>query len=129
MKNKSAGLWIVKGIAAVIMLQTLYFKFTAHPESVQLFTILNLEPGGRIGIGAAELVASILLLIPVTAWLGALIGIGLMAGAIFFHITKLGIAFNGSPQLFIYAVIVLLCCGLVAYTQRKNIPVVNRYFK
>ncbi|MBL7841157.1 MAG: DoxX family protein [Cyclobacteriaceae bacterium] len=129
MKRKSIGPWIIKGIAALIMLQTLYFKFTAQAESVQLFTILDMEPWGRIGIGVLELVASVLILIPVTSWLGALLGIGLMSGAIFFHVTKLGIAFNGSPQLFIYAVVVWVCCTLVFYAQRKQVPLLMRYIE
>lgn len=129
MKNKSVGLWIVKAIAALIMLQTLYFKFSAQPESVELFTQLGMEPWGRIGIGIAELVASILLLIPVTAWLGAALGIGLMGGAIFFHVTKLGISFGGSPQLFIYAVIVLVCCSLVLYSERRQVPILRKLIR
>jgi uncharacterized membrane protein YphA (DoxX/SURF4 family) len=129
MKTKSIGLWVLKLIAAAIMLQTLYFKFTGHPESVQLFTILGMEPWGRIAIGVGELIASALLLIPVTAWFGALLGSGLMAGAIFFHITTLGISFNGSPLLFIYAVIVLVCCSIVLYAERRHVPIVNNYLR
>lgn len=129
MKNKSIGLWIVKGIAALIMLQTLYFKFSAQPESVELFTQLDMEPWGRIGIGIAELVASVLLLIPVTAWLGAALGIGLMSGAIFFHVTKLGISFGGSPQLFLYAVIVLVCCSVVLYSERRQVPILRKLIR
>lgn len=127
MKAKTAGLWILKGVASLIMLQTLYFKFTAHPESVALFSKLGMEPWGRIGIGVGELFASALLLIPVTAWLGALLGVGLMAGAVFFHVTMLGISFNGSPLLFIYAVIVLVCCLIVLFVERRNIPVLKNY--
>ncbi len=129
MKNNTRWLWIVKGIAALIMLQTLYFKFSAQPESVMLFSQLNMEPWGRIGIGVAELIASVLLLIPVTAWLGAILGIGLMGGAIFFHISKLGISFGGSPQLFIYAVIVLICCSIVLYADRKRVPVLRNFIR
>ena len=117
----------MKGVAALIMLQTLYFKFTAQPESVELFTQLQMEPWGRIGIGVGELIAAILLLIPATAWLGALLGIGLMAGAVFFHLTILGISFGGSPLLFIYAVIVLICCVVVFYAERRKVPVLKNY--
>src|SRR6478752_4924700 len=103
MKSNYANIitWLLRILAAVIMLQTLYFKFTAHPQSVHLFTLLGMEPWGRIGIGVLELIASILILYPRTTGFGAVLGLGLMAGAIFFHLTKLGIVFEGDPILFI----------------------------
>jgi hypothetical protein len=66
-------IWLLRILAAIIMLQTLYFKFTAHPQSVKLFTELGMEPWGRIGVGTFELIASILLLIPRTTYIGAAI--------------------------------------------------------
>ncbi len=114
--------WLFRILAAVIMLQTLYFKFTAQSESVQLFTILGMEPWGRIGTGVAELIASILILVPRTTLLGALLGLGLMCGAIFFHLTKLGIYFGGDAVLFSYAVICFACCAALIILYRKNIP-------
>ena len=119
---KTIFIWILKILAAVILLQTLYFKFTAKPESVELFTILGMEPWGRIGTGVAELIASILILIPRTTLLGALMGLGLMAGAIFFHLTKLGVNFGGDVFLFMYALIVFVCCLALIIIYRKNIP-------
>jgi len=103
------GIWLLKLLAAVIMLQTLYFKFTAAEESVYIFTKLGMEPYGRIAIGVMELIASVLILYPKTTAYGAVLAVGLMAGALFFHITKLGIAVQGDGgQLFIYALLVLL---------------------
>jgi uncharacterized membrane protein YphA (DoxX/SURF4 family) len=119
---KTIFIWILKLLAALILLQTLYFKFTAKPESVELFTILGMEPWGRIGTGVAELVASFLILIPRTTLLGALMGLGLMTGAIFFHLTKLGVNFGGDVVLFVYAVIVFVCCLALIIIYRKNIP-------
>ena len=58
--------WSLGGIAAVILLQTLFFKFTAAKESVYIFRTLGLEPWGRIGTGMVELIAAILLLVPST---------------------------------------------------------------
>ena len=108
--------WALRIIAAVILLQTLYFKFTAQPESVELFTKLGVEPWGRIGTGIIELIAGILLLLPATVWLGALLGIGLMAGAIASHLFVIGIESQGDGgQLFGLAVIVLICCTLIAF--------------
>ncbi len=115
-------IWFLRILAAVILLQTLYFKFTAKPESVELFTILGMEPWGRIGTGIAELIASVFLLAPRTTLLGALMGLGLMAGAIFFHLTKLGINFGGDAVLFAYAVITFSCCLVLIIIHRKNIP-------
>ncbi|MEM9679085.1 MAG: DoxX family protein, partial [Bacteroidota bacterium] len=86
---------IIRIAIAVILIQTLRFKFTAHPDSVYIFTQVGLEPYGRIGIGVLELIASILILIPRTVWLGALSVVGIIGGAIMMHLTKLGIDVNG----------------------------------
>ena len=83
---KTIAIWMLRILAALILLQTLYFKFTMHPQSVELFTKLGMEPWGRIGTGIFELIASILILYPRTTGIGAILGVGLMAGAIFLHI-------------------------------------------
>ena len=119
---KTIFIWVLRIVAAAILIMTLYFKFTAHAQSVKLFTTLGMEPWGRIGTGVFELIASILILIPRTTLLGALMGLGLMAGAIFFHLTKLGIIFDGDAGLFTYAVITFVCCLLLIIIYRKNIP-------
>ena len=112
---------IARIIAALIMLQTLYFKFTAQPDSVYIFSTLGIEPFGRIGSGIAELIASILLFVPSTSWIGAIIGIGVMAGAIVSHLTILGIEVqNDSGQLFGMALITFLCCLFVLFYERKK---------
>lgn len=120
--TKNIFAWFLRILAAVILLQTLYFKFTAHPQSVELFTILNMEPWGRIGVGIAELIASVLILVPRTTLAGALLGLGLMAGALFFHLTKLGINFGGDAILFAYALITFTCCLALMIISRKQIP-------
>jgi len=108
-------------MAALIMLQSLFFKFTAAPESVYIFSVLGMEPWGRIGIGALELVSSVLILFSATA-VGALLAIGLMSGAIYFHLTRLGIAVqNDSGQLFAYACIVLLCSLALLYLHKAQL--------
>jgi uncharacterized membrane protein YphA (DoxX/SURF4 family) len=120
-KSKNILHWLLRLIAAVIMLQTLYFKFSAAPESVYIFSTLGMEPWGRIGTGVLELVASILILVPRTTGFGALLGLGLMSGALFFHLTKLGIEVqNDSGQLFIYALLVFLSCLILAIAYRKQ---------
>lgn len=114
--------WILRLLSAVIMLQTLFFKFSAAPESVYIFSKLDMEPWGRIGIGVLELIASILILIPRTTAFGALLAIGLMSGAIFIHLTQLGIEVQGdSGQLFIYALIVLISSLVLAIVYRQQV--------
>lgn len=108
--------YIAAWLAAAIMAQTLYFKFTAQSESVILFEKLNMEPYGRILIGILELIASFLLVIPKTRFIGAFIGIGLMSGAIFFHLTIIGIESNGDGgMLFFLALIAWLCCFYLSF--------------
>lgn len=119
---KKIVLWALRLIAAVIMLQTLYFKFSGAEESVYIFSILGMEPWGRIGIGVMELLASVLLLVPATTAFGALLGAGLMSGAIFFHITTLGIEVKEDHGLlFIYALIVFISCLILLLVFRRQL--------
>jgi uncharacterized membrane protein YphA (DoxX/SURF4 family) len=116
-------IWIIKLVAVVILVQTLYFKFTGAPESVYIFSTLGIEPYGRIGSGIVELIASILILIPRTTLLGALLGLGTMAGAIFSHLLILGIEVqNDGGTLFVLALITLTCCGLLVFINKNKIP-------
>lgn len=113
MNIRSAGTWILRIVPALILLQTLYFKFTAHPESVKLFTEIGMEPWGRIGTGVVELIAGILLLIPRFTGFGAILGLIMMTGALYFHLTKIGVNFDGDPLLFIYALVTFICCAML----------------
>ena len=117
----SIGIWVLRLIAAIIMLGTLFFKFTASEESVYIFSTVGMEPWGRIGSGVVELIASALILFPKTTWMGALLGLGVMSGAIFFHLSKLGIVVkNDGGQLFIYALLVFLCCFALLIIYRND---------
>jgi uncharacterized membrane protein YphA (DoxX/SURF4 family) len=123
-------LWIVKIVAAVILLQTLFFKFTGHADSVFIFSQLGMEPWGRIGTGIMELIASFLLLIPRTAWMGAVLALGLMSGAIFFHLTQLGIEVqNDGGKLFAMALGVLICSLIVLWVNRNQVPILGKFIK
>lgn len=121
MNIKNLIIWALRLTAAIIMLQTLYFKFTAHPQSVALFTTIGLEPYGRIGIGVMELIASILILIPRTTSIGALLSTGLMSGALMFHLTSLGIEVDGDSVLFIYALTVFVASLILILFYFKQI--------
>jgi uncharacterized membrane protein YphA (DoxX/SURF4 family) len=113
--------WICRIIAAVIMLQTLYFKFTGAEESVYIFTTVGIEPWGRYLVGGLEFVASILILIPVTSWLGAALGLGLMTGAIGMHLTLLGISVKGDMgYLFFLALAVAVASAVILYLERSK---------
>lgn len=116
-------IWIVKLTAVVILLQTLYFKFSGAEESIYIFSLLGAEPYGRIGSGIVELIACILILIPRTTLPGALIAAGTMVGAIVSHLLILGIEVkNDGGTLFILAIITFLCCLILVYNQKDRIP-------
>jgi putative oxidoreductase len=117
-------LWAARLVAALIMLQTLYFKFTGAPESIYIFTTVGMEPWGRYAVGFFELIASVLLLITSVSWIGALLSGGLMAGAILMHLTRLGVEVQGDGgYLFILALIVLV---LSIYVLAQNVPQIRR---
>lgn len=120
--------WVAQIVAALIMLQTLFFKFTAAPESVYIFSTLGIEPWGRIGAGVSELIAALLLLSGRWAGIGAVLGLGIMAGAIVSHLAVLGIEVQGDGgYLFFLAVVTLICCGIVAFLRRNTIPFVSDF--
>ena len=125
-KTEKIIAWICRIAAAVILLQTLFFKFTAAPESVYIFTKVGLEPWGRIGSGIVELIAAILLLVPRLTWLGAMIAIGVIGGAIMSHFTVLGIVvMDDNGLLFFLAVATAICSAVVLFINRRMIPVIG----
>lgn len=116
MKAKTIISVLLRLVAAIIMLQTLYFKFTAQPESVYIFSSVGIEPWGRIGTGVVELIAAVLLLVPATVVIGALMAAGIMLGALATHFFILGIQVQGDGgQLFSYAVMVLLASMVLLF--------------
>ena len=116
----------IRIIVAAILIQTLRFKFTGHPDSIYIFTQVGLEPFGRIGIGVLELIAGILILIPRTVWAGALLTVGIISGAIFMHLTLLGIEVNGDGgTLFGMAVLTFALSAIVLWIYRKEVPIVG----
>ena len=121
------GIWILRLVAAIILLQTLYFKFSAAPESIYIFSKIGMEPWGRIGTGILELMAAVLILIPATTVAGSLLAIALMSGAIFFHLTKLGVNVrNDGGQLFIYALLVFISSVVLVIIYRNELTGVKK---
>ncbi len=114
--------WLLQLVTAGILFQTLFFKFAAAEESVYIFTKLGLEPWGRIGSGAAELVACVLLLIPRSVALGALLSLGVISGAIASHLTKLGIIVkDDGGLLFGLALVVFACSAAISVIRRAQL--------
>lgn len=133
--------WACRLVAAVILLQTLFFKFTAAPESIYIFTRLGafvhgfipfasigmIEVGGRIGSGVMELVAAVLLLTPRYTWAGAILAMAATGGAIISHLTFLGIEVQGDKGLlFLLAILVFVTGGIALYLHRVQIPVLGK---
>ncbi len=123
--------WIARIAVAIVLFQTLFFKFTGAEESKYIFSTLmgpELEAYGRIGSGVVELFAIIFLLIPGTAWFGAFIALGTITGAIISHLTTLGIVVQGDGGLlFGLAVTVFLFSSLILIIHRRDVPIVGRF--
>ncbi|MFD0763040.1 DoxX family protein [Lutibacter aestuarii] len=119
----------IRLIIAVILIQTLRFKFTAHPDSVYIFSKAGMEPYGRIGIGILELIGAILILIPKTVWVGAILILSVISGAIFIHFTLLGIEVNNDGgTLFFMAISTFILSSIVLWNERKNLPLIGKTF-
>lgn len=116
--------------AAIVLLQTLYFKFTGAPESVYIFSELGVEPFGRIGTGVAELIISILLIIKRYSLFGAILGLGVISGAILSHIFVLGIEVqNDGGLLFGMAILVLVLLLITISLQKTKLESLLERFK
>jgi hypothetical protein len=125
--GEAAVSWVLQLIVAGILLQTLFFKFTGAEESVYIFTALGAEPWGRIGSGVVELVASILLLVPATIPLGAILSIGVISGAILSHLAILGIEIKGDGGLLFWLAVTVFVLSLaILAVRRSQIPIVGR---
>ena len=123
--------WALRVIVAVVLLQTLFFKFSAAKESVYIFSTLGMEPWGRIGSGIFELVASILLFIPSTLTVGAAMAFAATGSAILFHLARLGIALTAvgdHGELFALAIVVTVCSIVVLLLHRQELPLIGRSF-
>ncbi len=128
-RNLNLVSWVLQIIVAVILLQTLFFKFTGAEESVYIFSQLGAEPWGRIGSGVIELIAAILLLIPRTTTLGAILALGTISGAILSHLFKLGLVIkDDGGLLFGLALVVFFCSSLILLIHRREIPIIGKLF-
>ena len=127
---KKKVLLILRIVIAAILIQTLRFKFTAHPDSVYIFETVGLEPYGRIITGILELIAGIMLLIPKTVWAGSLLTLGILGGAIMMHLTQIGIVVNNDKGvLFITALVTFILSAILLYYHRKDVPTIGEKSK
>jgi putative oxidoreductase len=118
--------WILRLVAAVILLQTLFFKFTGAEESVYIFSTVGVEPWGRYGSGIVELIAAVLLLVPSTAAYGAILTVGVASGAILSHLTLLGIEVKSDGGLLFGLAVTIFVCGLALLAiHRRELPIVG----
>ncbi len=121
--------WALRIAVAVILLQTLFFKFTGAPESVYIFQTLGMEPWGRIGSGIVELIAAGLLLYGPTVVYGAGLSLGVITGAIFSHLTRLGIVvLDDGGTLFTLALVVFFASAALLWMRRREIPIAGQLF-
>jgi putative oxidoreductase len=128
-KGQKIVSWMAQLVVAFILGQTLFFKFTGAPETIYIFETLGMEPWGRIGSGVAELIAVVMLLIPATSALGALLALGVISGAIMSHLTKLGIEVQGDGgTLFTMACVVFVGSALVLWLRRRELPIIGSRF-
>jgi uncharacterized membrane protein YphA (DoxX/SURF4 family) len=128
-RTRTITSWILQLIAAAILAQTLFFKFSGAEESKHIFAALGAEPWGRLATGCTELVAVLLLLAPCTVTLGAALSLGLMMGAIGSHLTKLGIVVqDDGGLLFGLALAVFVCSLAILVIRRRQIPVLGNFF-
>ncbi len=125
---KNIAYIVARFVAAFLMGQTLYFKFSGAEESMYIFNVIGMEPSGRWIVGTLELIAVILLLVPKTAWLGGIATVAIMAGAIGLHLAILGIKITDhggkiidDGTLFVYSIIVFLCGLYVTFTNKEKI--------
>lgn len=109
-------------IAAIIFGYSAFMKITAAPESVYLFQRISMEPLGRYGVAVLECIVIVLLLVPKTAWRGAILGALMMFGAIGMHIMLNEIVvLNDNGLMFGSAIAVLICCISVLVMHKKEI--------
>lgn len=115
---------VLRIAVAIILIQTLRFKFTGHEDSIYIFETVGLEPYGRIGIGILELIAGLLILIPKTIWIGAFLTLGVIGGAIVMHLTLLGTNVRGDGGVLFYsAIATFTLSAIILYSQKKSIPI------
>jgi putative oxidoreductase len=126
-RNQRIVSWTCRVIAAAIMMETLFFKFTGAPESIYIFTKMAMEPWWRYGQGVWELLAATCLLVPRLAWFGGLLTLAAIGAAVVSHLTVLGIEVQGDRGLLFGMAVATFTCGLiVTWLHQQSIPSITR---
>ncbi len=132
--------WILQIVVAGIFVMAVVPKLTGAAPSKALFEVLGAEPMGRYAVGVAELIAIVLLLVPKTSVIGAVVSLGVISGAILSHILKLGISIDpaslGKPELteaegpmmFVMALVVFVASLAILTIRREQLPFVGSRF-
>lgn len=106
------------------------YKLTGNQGSVDLFTTITdwlyldgYEKPFRLSVAIAEIIASVLVVLPRTRMYGALLSLGIISGAIFFHVVSpLGIdPYQDGGTLFKEACAVWLCAGFILLSYRAEL--------
>ena len=119
--------WVAQFGVAAILTQTLYFKFTYAPETQIIFADRGGRPMATL-VGVAELVAAVLLLLPRTAALGATLALLIIGGAIFTHLTALGIDVNGDGGLLFGLALTVAVGSLTVLAFRwRQLPLIHHF--
>ena len=127
MKTTTIISWVLRLAIAIIFIQTLYFKFTAHPDSVYIFSELGVEPYGRVGLGIIELITAILLMVNSTKIIAIFLSIGIIIGAIGSHILVIGTSVQGDGGgLFALAWVVLLAGIVLLFIHKKELNIFRK---
>ncbi len=142
MTAKKGFLYLLIAYVIFVFVQSLFFKFTGSEETDIIFSTIAawmttvglgfiapaFESVGGYAVGFTELIASVLLIIAATRRIGALLGLLVISGAIFFHLfTPLGVnrvvdaaGNTDGGALFFMACGVWVACALILYLTRKD---------
>ena len=124
MKNQIS--FTARLLIAIILLQSLYFKFGSHEQAIHIFSTLGVEPWGRFLLGVIELVLAIAILFPTTKSIANTLTALLMIGAVGTHLlTPLGIVVswngqNDGGKLFAMAVAIIILCVVELGIEKRN---------
>lgn len=120
-------LLIIQIIAGGLFAYFGFFKFMDQPESIAIFTQLEMEPFGRYLIGVIEVLVGLLLVSNSLSGLGGFIGVGVMMGAVISHVTVLGFSVNGDEGGLVGVLVILLgLSSLIAWKKRQDIPLIGK---
>ncbi len=122
-------IFLVKFLITIIVGQTLFFKFSGAVESIYIFSVLGVEPWGRLALGVLELLSLVFLWIPKTTLYALILILGMMSGAIASHLFILGIEIMGDKgELFILGVVTWLCTAVLLFIKREEIKLLSMKF-